>query len=156
VPTSIKRLILPVSVSDDNFNGFDHAIIDLTQAEIQLIRDMCAVVNTCKGSLGAEIYKLVTFHNGLEVMATDYDTEYLDNGRTPLKTPDDDDARIDGVCLNVTDDDFFWTFHPKNTGIHCETESVLITALDTFDTLDCRESETDDETPSREVLAHEQ
>ncbi len=139
MPTSIKRLILPVSVSDDNFNGFDHAIIDLTQTEIQLIRDMCAVVNTCKVALGNEIYKLVTFTNDVEVMATDYDTDYLDNGRTPLKTPDEGDARIDCVCLNVTDDDFFWSFNPKNTNIHCETKSIPITALDTLDTLDCRE-----------------
>ena len=139
MPISNKRLILPVSISDDNFNGFDHAIVDLTQAEIQLIREMCSVVNTCKSTLGDEIYKLVTFNTAPEVMTSDYDTEYLDNGRTPLKSPDEGDARIDCVCLNVTDDDFFWSFNPKNTNIHCETKSIPITALETLDTLDCRE-----------------
>jgi hypothetical protein len=142
MPTSIKRLILPVSISDDNFNGFDHAIIDLTQTEVRLIREMSEIVKAAKTSLDISVYKLVAFNTAPVLMTSDYDTEYLDNGRTPLKEPDEDDARIDGVCLNVTDDDFFWTFHPKNTGIHCETESVLITALDTFDTLDARELQT--------------
>lgn len=145
MPTSTKRLILPVSVSDDNFNGFDHAVIDLNSAEIQRIRDMRDVINTCKNSLGSEFYKLVMFHNGLEVMETDYDTDYLDNGRTPLRTPDAEDARIDCVCLNVTDDDFFWSFYPKHTNIHCETESISIDVLETFDTLDCRELAADGE-----------
>jgi len=143
VPTSIKRLILPVSVSDDNFNGFDHAVVDLTQSDIQLIRDMCTVVNTCKLKLGNEIYKLVCFDNDITVMATDYDTDYLDNGRTPLKTPDDEDSRIDCVCLNVTHDDFFWSFSLKHSEFRCETKSTPITALDTFDTLDCREVPSD-------------
>lgn len=142
--TSTKRLILPVSTSDDNFNDFDHAIIDLTNSDIHLIREMSKIVRAAKSSLDISIYKLVTFNTAPEVMTTDYDTDYLDNGRTPLKEPDEYNNRIDGACLNVTDDDFFWSFHPKNTGIHCETESVLITALDTFDTIDDRELQTDE------------
>ncbi|MBW4054502.1 MAG: hypothetical protein HIU83_03685 [Proteobacteria bacterium] len=146
MPTSIKRLILPVSSSDDNFYRFDHAIIDLTHSEINLIREMSKIVNAAKVSLDISVYKLVTFNAALNVMTFDYNTDYLDNGRTQLKEPDD--SRIDGACLNVTDDDLFWTFHPKNNGIHCEIESVTIAALETFDTLDCRESINDGEAAS--------
>ena len=134
-----KRLILPVSISEENFNDFDHAIIDLTDREIQRIQQMNAAVIAAKVDITDVIYKLVAFDHGVTVMVTDYDTDYLDNGRAPLKLPDPNDGRITGICLNVTDDDFYYSFHPKHSSTYCETSSVSLYELVNFDTVDARE-----------------
>jgi hypothetical protein len=130
-----KKLILPVSSSNEFFDEIDHAVIELEQADIDRIKAMSEIVKNAK-SVHDGVYKIVAFDYNVTAMKAEYDEE-LDGDRLPLVEPED--ARIECECVNVTDDDFFWTFIPKHTETRCETESVSISALDSFDTLDLRE-----------------
>ena len=134
-----KKIITPVSVCDDNYCGFNYAIVNVDQDDIDRIRAMHAIVQDAKAKVRNGLYKLVAFDGDVTVMTEDSDAEKSDDGRIVLTEPDEYDRRIECVCLNVTDNEFFWTFYPKHTNIHCETDTYLISVLDTFDTIDDRE-----------------
>lgn len=129
-----KKLILPVTSSNEFFDEFDHAVIELEQADIDRIKAMSEIVKNAK-SVHSGMYKIVAF-DYVTVMKADYDEE-LDGDRLPLVEPEYATTECD--CVNVTDDNFYWTFIPKHTSTRCETESVSISELDNFDTVDLRE-----------------
>jgi len=135
--TQTKKLIMPIHIQDDHFDGFDFGIVELSQSEMDRIRAMSALVKTAKETIHTGAYKLVAWDYVIRVMQTDSDSEELDNGRLPLKEPEY--PRIDCPCLNVTDTDFFWSFYPKHTNVNCETATMSIDLLDTIDLVDARE-----------------
>jgi len=135
--TTTKKLIMPINTQDDYFDGFDFAVVELSQSELYRIRAMSELVKSAKETIHSGAYKLVAWDYVIRVMQTDSDSEELDDGRMPLKEPDD--CRIDCPCLNVTDEDFFWSFYPKHTNVNYETASMNIELLGNFDTVDARE-----------------
>jgi hypothetical protein len=138
--TRTKKLIMPINIQDDHFDGFDFGIIEMTQFEMYRIRTMSELVKTAKATIHDGAYKFVAWDGGIETMKTDYDAETLEDGRLPfLAHTDEYEGRIECVCLNVTDSEFFWTFYPKHTDIRCETKNYPISVLDTFDTIDDRD-----------------
>ncbi len=132
-----KKLIMPINTQDDYFDGFDFAVVELSQSEMDRIRAMSELVKTTKETIHSGTYKLVAWDYVVRIMQTDEDAEELDDGRVPLKEPDD--CRIDCPCLNVTDEDFFWSFYPKHSNVNYETTTMSIELLDDFDTVDTRE-----------------
>ena len=132
-----KKLIMPIHTQDDHFDGFDFAVVELSQSEMDRIRAMSELVKTAKETIHSGAYKLVAWDYVVRIMQTDEDAEELDDGRMPLKEPDD--GRIDCPCLNVTDEDFFWSFYPKHTNTNYETATMSIELLDNFDPVDTRE-----------------
>ena len=135
--TQTKTLVMPINIQDDHFSGFDFGIVELSQSEMDRIRAMSALVKTVKETIHTGAYKLVAWDYAIRVMQTDSDSEEPDNCRLPLKEPEY--PRIDCPCLNVTDTDFFWSFYPKHTSVNCETATMSIELLDTFDPVDARE-----------------
>ncbi len=135
--TQTKTLIMPINTQDDYFDGFDFAVVELSQSEMDRIRAMSDLVKSAKETIHSGAYKIVAWDYVIRVMQTDSDSEELDDGRMPLKEPDD--CRIDCPCLNVTDEDFFWSFYPKHTSVNYETSTMSIELLDNFDTVDARE-----------------
>jgi len=135
--TQTKTLIMPINTQDDYFDGFDFAVVELSQSEMDRIRAMSELVKTAKDTIHSGTYKLVAWDYVVRIMQTDEDAEELDDGRVPLKEPDD--CRIDCPCLNVTDEDFFWSFYPKHSNVNYETTTMSIELLDDFDTVDTRE-----------------
>jgi hypothetical protein len=135
IPT--KKLIIPIYIQDDHFDGFDFGIVELSQSEMDRIRAMSELVRSTKETIHNGAYKLVAWDYVIRVMQTDYDSEKLDDGRLPMKEPEY--PRIDCPCLNVTATDFFWSFYPKHTNINCETAVMSIELLDTYDTIDDRD-----------------
>ena len=138
-----KKLIMPIHNQDDYFDGFDHGIVELTQADMDRIRAISELVKTAKITIHDGAYKIVAWDFGITVMKTDYDSETLVDGLLPLVEPDE--CRIDCPCLNVTDTDFFWSFYPKHVNVHCETATFDISLLDNFDTVDGREVQREEE-----------
>jgi hypothetical protein len=134
--TQTKTLVMPINIQDDHFSGFDFGIVELSQSEMDRIRAMSALVKTAKVTIHTGAYKLVAWDYVIRVMQTASDSEELDNGRLPLKEPEY--PQIDCPCLNVTDTDFFWSFYPKHTNVNCETATMSIDLLDTFDSVDAR------------------
>ncbi|MFZ4856086.1 MAG: hypothetical protein ACOYL3_06785 [Desulfuromonadaceae bacterium] len=139
-----KTLIMPINVQDEHFSGFDFGVVELSQSEIDRIRAMSALVKSAKETIHSGAYKIVAWDYVIRVMQTDDDAEELDNDRLPLKEPEY--PRIDCPCLNVTDTDFFWSFYPKHTNVNCETATMNIELLDTFDTVDSRELVSENQT----------
>ena len=135
--TTTKKLIMPIHIHDDHFDGFDFGIVELSQSEMDRIRAMSELVKSAKETIHSGAYKITAWDYVVRIMQTDDDAEELDNGRIPLKEPDE--CRIDCPCLNVTDSDFFWSFYPKHTNVNCETATMSIELLDNFDTVDARE-----------------
>ena len=135
--TQTKTLIMPIHTQDNYFDGFDFAVVELSLSEMDRIRAMSELVKSAKKTIHTGAYKLVAWDYVVRIMQTDEDAEELDDGRMPLKEPDE--CRIDCPCLNVTDSDFFWSFYPKHTNVTCETATMNIELLDNFDTVDARE-----------------
>lgn len=134
--TQVKRLIMPIHVQDDYFDDFDCAVAELNQASIDRIRSLAGFVKTARQT-DETVYKIVAWDwGGLKVLKTDF-SEDPDNEELLLKEPEE--CRIDCLCLNVSDDGFYWTFYPKHTSIYCETAAIAVALLDCFDEVDARE-----------------
>jgi hypothetical protein len=131
-----KKLILPVHCPTNDCVEFDYAIVELSQSDIGKIRALSEVVKATKESVSDNVYRIKMFDHAVTVMQADYDAEPED-GKTPLREPEY--GRIDCCALNVSDLDFHWSFYPKHGSDLCETSTVSISELDTFETLDERE-----------------
>jgi len=132
----LKRLIMPVHVQDDYFDDYDCAVAELNQASIDRIRSLSEFVKIARQA-DDTIYKIVAWDwCGLKVFKSSYSDE-PDEEELQLKEPEE--YRIDCLCLNVSDDGFYWTFYPKHTSIYCETAAIAVALLDCFDEVDARE-----------------
>ena len=132
----MKKLILEVHTSND-YLDFGYVVVELTQANIDKIHKLSEIVKAAKESIDSAVFRIKMFDPSLTTMRMDYDAEPDENGKQPLVEPEY--GRIECCAINVSDDDFLWTFYPKHGSDHCETSSVPLAALDNFDTIDERE-----------------
>ncbi len=129
-PEKSKKLIIPVHTYDEWFDGKpDYVVVELCQDRIRRIKEMAGTVR----NLG--VYKVVEFDYSCEHKVAAHDAE-PDNGRVALS---DFDGRMECETLNVTENSFFWSGYHKHTNIHWETESVIISELDTLEEIDQRD-----------------
>lgn len=133
--TKTKKLILPVTNPNDFFDGFDHGVVELSQSDIDRIRNLSEAVKTAKQSYDG-VYQLSCLDLAVTTMKADYDSS-LEDGKLPLVEPEY--PRIECCTLVVSDQDFHWMFYPKFCDTRSTTASVLISELETFETLDARE-----------------
>ncbi|QOX80905.1 hypothetical protein FY034_18055 (plasmid) [Trichlorobacter lovleyi] len=133
-----KKLILSINTSND-FLDFDYIVAELTQADIDKIRKLSEVVKTAKQSIDSAVYRIKMFDHSVTTMKMDYDAEPDEDGKQPLVEPEY--GRIDCCSISVSDDDFMWSFYPKHGDMSdlCETSSVPLAELDSFDAIDERE-----------------
>lgn len=131
-----KKLILPINCPTNECLDFDYGIVELTQSGIDKIKKLSEVVKAAQENIGLEVYRIEMFDHAVTVMQADYDAP-ADDGKVALVEPEY--GRIDCCTLDVSDLDFRWSFYPKHGTDLCTTESVLISALDTFETIDERE-----------------
>lgn len=131
-----KKLILQISCKND-YAEFDYGVIEMTQAAADRIRKMSEVVKTAKEDIFSYITEIRAHDHAVTTMKLDYDAEELDGDKLPLVEPEY--GRIECCKLNVSGIGFYWSFYPKHCDDICTTSRVLISELDSFDTIDERE-----------------
>lgn len=143
----MKKLILKISINNDFVNNFDHGIVELTPGLCHRIKQLA------QAAADLDVTRISEFDYSVKTMISDYDAEESDNGKQPLKEPEN--GRVECPFLVVETDCFCWEGLVGASDIRWGMDNIPLSVLgepgdydqrDSFDAADEREALTDNET----------
>ncbi len=118
-------LILEVYGSPEECDHPERFKVTLTPIRIAQIRQMAAIVREHKSVDGLNLWSIKAWDYYGDWLNGTWDT---DDGE--LQLDEDNPERMECCAIHVSDDDFGYEAYVKNTDIHCETDSVMLSELD--------------------------